>query len=123
MLKKKRRIGIAIDMTPRVEVAFLLLIFVVCATQFKLPEKDKITLPEPHSEAKSPESQIVTLSLPATPSVRLIHRKGGEEQQQDIAPEALKTDLTGWPTAARSANPSARVIVKMDKNAPYGIMA
>ncbi len=55
--------------------------------------------------------------------MRLIFRKGGEEQQQEIPPEALKTDLTGWLTAARSANPSARVIVKMDKDAPYGIMA
>jgi biopolymer transport protein ExbD len=123
MLKKKRRIGIAIDMTPMVDVAFLLLIFFMCTTQFKPPEKDKITLPESNSEAKSPESQIITLSVTATPTVRLIYRKGGEEQQQEIAPEAIKTDLTGWLTAARSANPSARVIVKMDKNAPYGIMA
>ncbi len=123
MLKKKRRIGIAIDMTPMVDVAFLLLIFFMCTTQFKPPEKDKITLPESNSEAKSPESQIITLSVTATPTVRLIFRKGGEEQQQEIPPEALKTDLTGWLTAARSANPSARVIVKMDKDAPYGIMA
>ena len=123
MLKKKRRIGISIDMTPMVDVAFLLLIFFMTTTQFKPPEKDKITLPESNSEAKSPESQIITLSVTSAPTVRLIFRKGGEEQQQEIAPEALKTDLSGWLTAARSANPSARVIVKMDKDAPYGIMA
>jgi biopolymer transport protein ExbD len=123
MLKKKRRIGIAIDMTPMVDVAFLLLIFFMCTTQFKPPEKDKITLPESNSEAKSPESQIITLSVTATPSVRLIYRQGGEEKQQEIPIEALKTDLSRWLTAARSANPSARVIVKMDKNAPYGVMA
>src|ERR1041385_7950842 len=58
MLKKMRRIGIAIDMTPMVDVAFLLLIFFMCTTQFKPPEKDKITLPESNSEAKSPESDI-----------------------------------------------------------------
>ena len=46
MLKKKRRIGISIDMTPMVDVAFLLLIFFMCTTQFKPPEKDKIAQPE-----------------------------------------------------------------------------
>src|SRR6185369_468956 len=85
MLKKKRRIGISIDMTPMVDVAFLLLIFFMLTTQFKPPEKDKITLPESNSEAKSPESDSITI--------------------------------------ARTANPAARMIVKMDKDASYGIMA
>ena len=63
MLKKMRRIGIAIDMTPMVDVAFLLLIFFMCTTQFDPPEKDKITLPESNSEAKAPESNIITLNV------------------------------------------------------------
>jgi len=120
MLKKKRRIGISIDMTPMVDVAFLLLIFFMCTTQFKPPEKDKIALPESNSEAKAPESDIIVLSVTKTPSIRLIYR---EEKQQEIPPEAVKTDLAQWLKAARSANPSARMIVKMDKEAPYGIMA
>ena len=123
MLKKKRRIGISIDMTPMVDVAFLLLIFFMTTTQFKPPDKDKISLPESNSEAKSPESQIITLAVTKTPSVRLVYRQGGEERSQEIPPEAVKTDLANWLKAARSANPSARVIVKMDKEAPYGIMA
>jgi biopolymer transport protein ExbD len=123
MLKKKRRIGISIDMTPMVDVAFLLLIFFMCTTQFKPPEKDKIALPESNSEAKAPESDIIVLSVTKTPSVRLIYRERGEEKQQEIPPEAVKTDLEGWLKAARSANPAARIIVKMDKEAPYGIMA
>ena len=58
MLKKMRRIGIAIDMTPMVDVAFLLLIFFMLTTQFKPPEKDKITLPEstPKPSRRSPTS-------------------------------------------------------------------
>jgi len=123
MLKKKRRIGISIDMTPMVDVAFLLLIFFMCTTQFKPPEKDKITLPESNSDAKSPESDIITLAVTKAPTVRLTYREGGEEKQQEIAPEAVKTDLPNWLKAARSANPAARVIVKMDKDAPYGIMS
>ena len=123
MLKKKRRIGISIDMTPMVDVAFLLLIFFMCTTQFKPPEKDKIALPESNSEAKAPESDIIVLSVTKTPSVRLIYRERGEEKQQEIMPDAVKTDLANWLKAARSANPAARMIVKMDKDAPYGIIA
>jgi biopolymer transport protein ExbD len=123
MLKKKRRIGISIDMTPMVDVAFLLLIFFMCTTQFKPPEKDKIALPESNSEAKAPESDIIILSVTRTPSVRLIYRERGEEKQQEILPEAVTTDLASWLKVARSANPAARMIVKMDKEAPYGIMA
>ena len=130
MLKKKRRIGISIDMMPMVDVAFLLLIFFMVTTQFKPPEKDKITLPESNSEAKSPESDIITLAVTAPKpqynnqsSVRVIYRRGGEEVFRDIAPEAVRTDMGLVLSNARSANPAARIIVKMDKDAQYGIMA
>ena len=123
MLKKKRRIGISIDMTPMVDVAFLLLIFFMCTTQFKPPEKDKITLPESNSEAKSPESDIITIAVTKMPSVRVIYRQRGEEVAREVAREAVPTDLATVLSNARSANPMARIIVKMDKDAPYGIMA
>ena len=123
MLKKKRRIGISIDMTPMVDVAFLLLIFFMCTTQFKPPEKDKITLPESNSEAKSPESDIITIAVTKTPSVRVIYRSGGQEVNQELSPEMVPTDLGTILSNARAANPMARMIVKMDKEAPYGIMA
>ena len=130
MLKKMRRIGIAIDMTPMVDVAFLLLIFFMCTTQFKPPEKDKITLPESNSEAKSPESDIITLAVTAPrpengnqSTLRVIWRQGGEEVNRQLLPDQVKTDLATVLSNARAANPQARVIVKMDKDAQYGIMA
>ena len=123
MLKKKRRIGISIDMTPMVDVAFLLLIFFMCTTQFKPPEKDKITLPESNSEAKSPESEIITIAVTKRPSVRVLYRQGGQEVSRELSPEAVPTDLGTILSNARAANPMARMIVKMDKEAPYGIMA
>ena len=67
MLKKKRRIGVSIDMTPMVDVAFLLLIFFMTTTQFQPPEKDKIDLPKSNSEAKSPESEIITIAVTKAP--------------------------------------------------------
>ena len=123
MLKKKRRIGISIDMTPMVDVAFLLLIFFMCTTQFKPPEKDKITLPESNSESKSPESDIITIAVTKIPSVRVIYRQRGQEVSREMPPEAVSTDMATVLSNARAANPMARIIVKMDRDAPYGIMA
>src|SRR5216110_688921 len=130
MLKKKRRIGISIDMTPMVDVAFLLLIFFMTTTQFKPPEKDKITLPESNSEAKSPESDIITLAVTSPKpengnrsTLRVVYRSGGQEVSQILFPDQVKSDLPGVLTRARTSNPAARMIVKMDKDASYGIMA
>ena len=123
MLKKKRRIGISIDMTPMVDVAFLLLIFFMCTTQFKPPEKDKITLPESNSEAKSPESDIITIAVTALPTVRVIYRQAGQEVTREVQPDNVKMEVPTILSNARAANPAARMIVKMDKEAPYGIMA
>jgi len=117
-------------MTPMVDVAFLLLIFFMTTTQMNPPEKDKITLPESNSEAKSPESDIITLAVTAPKpensmqsKVRLIYRKGGQEVTEELGPDAVKAELGSKLAQARAANPAARMIVKMDKDAPYGIMA
>ncbi len=139
MLKKKRRIGVSIDMTPMVDVAFLLLIFFMTTTQFQPPEKDKIELPKSSSEAKSPESDIITIAVtkekldPATggiasPSmVNVIYKKRGpdglQEVRTELTPEMVPTDLGNALMRARAANPAARVVVKMDKGAHYGIVA
>lgn len=130
MLTKMRRVGISIDMTPMVDVAFLLLIFFMATTQFKPPEKDQINLPESNSEAKSPESDIITISVTAPKPennnvsvVRVTYRQGGQEVDRMIPPEAVKLDLGSTLSTARAANPRARVLVKMDKDAQFGVMA
>lgn len=130
MLKKMRRIGIAIDMTPMVDVAFLLLIFFMCTTQFKPPEKDKITLPDSNSDAKAPEAQVITIAVTAPKPennnmsvVRVVWRQGGKEVDRILTPDVVKTDMGRTLSTARAANPSSRVIVKMDKDAQFGVMA
>jgi biopolymer transport protein ExbD len=40
-----------------------------------------------------------------------------------VAADAVATDMSTVLSNARAANPMARIIVKMDKDAPYGIMA
>jgi biopolymer transport protein ExbD len=127
MLKKKRRIGISIDMTPMVDVAFLLLIFFMTTTQFQPPEKDKIDLPKSSSEAKSPESDVITIAVTKAPTVKVVYKQRGpdgvQEHTIELNPGALASDLGPALQRARAANPAARVVVKMDKGAEYGVIA
>jgi biopolymer transport protein ExbD len=123
MLKKKRRIGIAIDMTPMVDVAFLLLIFFMTTTQMNPPEKDKIFLPESNSEAKAPESDVITIAVTKTPTVRVTWQRGSEKLEREVQPQDIAADMPSILSTARAANPAARIIVKMDKDAQYGVIA
>ena len=127
MLKKKRRIGISIDMTPMVDVAFLLLIFFMTTTQFQPPERDKIELPKSNSEAKSPESDVITIAVTKAPAVKVVFKQhtadGLQEVTLQLDPATLETTLGPALQRARAANPAARVVVKMDKGAHYGVIA
>jgi biopolymer transport protein ExbD len=122
-MKKPHRVGISIDMTPFVDIAFLLLIFFMATTVFKPPEEEAIVLPESHSEAKAPEAGVITISVSKQPTVHVTWRQQGQEIDHLANPDDLRNDLSLALRNARSAQPSARVIVKMDKEAPYGVMA
>jgi biopolymer transport protein ExbD len=110
-----------------VDVAFLLLIFFMTTTQFQPPEKDKIELPKSSSEAKSPESDVITVAVTKAPTVKVTYKQrtadGVQEVTLELNPATLTTDLGPALQRARAANPAARVVVKMDKGAHYGIVA
>jgi biopolymer transport protein ExbD len=60
---KAKRVGFRIDMTPMVDVAFLLLTFFMLTTKFRPPEVVRIDLPSSHSELKLPESDVLTVTV------------------------------------------------------------
>ena len=64
MSRPKRRVGVRIDMTPMVDVAFLLLIFFMVTTVFRTPQALEINLP-PDKEAKVDvaESKVLTIRI------------------------------------------------------------
>ena len=115
---KSKRIGIAIDMTPLVDVAFLLLIFFMTTTQFQPPEKEKITLPVSASEFKKPETHIITANVTQEGRIRLEFVQAREKKSQLVDANTFG----GWLETARYADPSAYVLLKADKNAPYGVV-
>ncbi|MDT9546086.1 MAG: biopolymer transporter ExbD [Chlorobium sp.] len=63
---KAKRVGFRLDMTPMVDVAFLLLTFFMLTTKFRPPEPVVIDLPSSHSEQKLPESSVLTVMVSST---------------------------------------------------------
>ena len=116
MGRPKTRIPVRIDMTPMVDVAFLLLIFFMSTTQFKPPEEVSVTLPASTSEIKVPETGIIVLTV--TKAGRFFI---GDES--GAAGEVPREELTNAIIQARSHRPGARIIVKGDKQTDYGFIA
>jgi len=63
-VRVKRRIGIRLDMTPMVDIGFLLLIFFMCTTVFRQPQAMEITLPEANApNVMVSQDNVLTLKL------------------------------------------------------------
>ena len=116
-MSKKRRIGIKIDMTPMVDVAFLLLIFFMTTTSFKPPEQVSVALPGSKSEIHVPETKTIILTV----------NKNGETyiSDEDLSKTNLveKKDLVAAINTWRLKNPAAVVVLKGDRDGNYGDMS
>jgi len=144
---KSKRIGFRIDMTPMVDVAFLLLTFFMLTTKFRPPEPVQIDLPSSHAEQKVPESDILTVSVsgdnryfmgvssqlsrtrifqqvvqPRLESAGLSGAAVADSLQGFKLAEVFpvrKNELPNFITVARYANQRLRPVVKADKNADF----
>src|SRR5436309_9735057 len=75
--RPKRRVGVRIDMTPMVDVAFLLLIFFMVTTVFRTPQALEINLPpDEKTEIKVRESNVLTVRV--LPDTRAYWRRGSD---------------------------------------------
>jgi biopolymer transport protein ExbD len=128
----KKRLGVKVDMTPMVDVAFLLLIFFMSTTQFKPPESVPINLPSSHSSLKLPESDLLLISVTADNHVNLSLGAPGLDARigfmepdtkgmlrpVDFNPQNLGDNIL----KARLSNLKIRIVLKADKNAEYGFV-
>jgi biopolymer transport protein ExbD len=129
-IKKKRRISIRIDMTPMVDIAFLLLIFYMATTTFKPPEARAVDLPESHSQIELPDKDIINLTVTKYDSIyvdyvelvdveiegQMVQTKGRvviKCEPWEVASEILR---------ARAKNLRALVVMKADQDARFGLI-
>jgi biopolymer transport protein ExbD len=134
MLKKmKRRVGIRIDMTPMVDIGFLLLIFYMATTSFKPPEKLHVSLPSSHSEIKLPESDMIYVTVTKEDSilVEYITKQKVEREGKEVTEPVRHYEEATPPTLPLVINrvrslPGALswfVVIKADKGVSYGTMS
>lgn len=129
-IKKKRRIGIVLDMTPMVDITILLLIFYMTTTSFKPPEAKQVTLPQSHSQIELPGKDVINITVSKNDSI-FVDFMTKEEVYMDgqnvytTVRKVAETDIydvankINW---ARSINYKALVVIKADRNASFGVM-
>ncbi len=125
---KKARVSVKIDMTPMVDVAFLLLTFFMLTTQFRPPEEVQIVLPASHSAFKLPESNVMLITLSKDDRIflgfdspRMMERVFGAPNKLRRSMEVTVKELGNLLIQARTANPRLYTVVKGDKEAEFGI--
>lgn len=128
--KKKRRVAIRIDMTPMVDIAFLLLIFYMATTTFKPPEARAVELPDSHSQIELPDKDIINITVTKYDSIYVdyIQLVDVEIEGQMVKTQGRvvkTTDKYGVSTEilkARAKNLKALVVIKADQDASFGAM-
>ncbi len=124
---KPKRLGVAIDMTPMVDVAFLLLTFFMLASNFRPAEEVQIALPSSTSEIKLPESDVLTINVAkdgrlfvGTDRVPLMVKLFGDSAKFKASWPVPKDRLASTLVNARISNPKIRTVIKGDSEAEYG---
>lgn len=114
--KKGRRLGIRIDMTPLVDVAFLLLTFFMYTTSMSRPQTMEINLP-PDKDVKVEiaESNLLTLRVNDKGA---IFWSTGIESPKKIEFSALRDFLR----ERSSSNPKLVTLLKVDRAGKYNMM-
>jgi len=122
--RPKRRIGVAIDMTPMVDIAFLLLIFYMSTTQFKPAEKESVSLPRSSSEIKVPDKGVINITVNKYDNIFVEYIIKNPDTGEIVreSPEVTLRTLNYELTTARVKLGNPEIIVKADRECSYGAM-
>jgi biopolymer transport protein ExbD len=110
--RPKRRIAIRIDMTPMVDIAFLLLIFYMVTTVFSMPQAMEVNLPPSQNPIPVAESRLLTLRIDADGN---LYWNIARETPQPIPFDSLRGLLLEW----NKKQPKLVTLVKIQKETKY----
>lgn len=121
---KRPRVSIRIDMTPMVDIAFLLLIFFMVTTVFRLPQAMEMALPEndpnkPIAQAKVYEKKLITVMVARIGERDSLAYMIGKESPKPLEWDSLRSRLLE--RRARYGD-SLVVLAKIDRKATYNSM-
>ncbi|MCK9409925.1 MAG: biopolymer transporter ExbD [Bacteriovoracaceae bacterium] len=117
--KKRKRIAVRVDMTPMVDVAFLLLTFFMLTTSMSKPQTMEINLPPADQNAEVAASNLMTLRI--TDDFRIFWNIG-EEKPTTVDGANKKERLINLGKLLKDrnrANPKLITLIKVDGKAKY----
>jgi biopolymer transport protein ExbD len=134
--RPKRRIAIRIDMTPMVDIAFLLLIFYMVSTVFAMPQAMEINLPpkeDKPQEIKVKESNLLTIRVDAQdrfwwnlkiPSPENLPQllPSDPDAPDSVAYQFWPDTLQGLLTDLNRANSNLSTLILINRDADYAQM-
>jgi biopolymer transport protein ExbD len=114
--RPKRRLGIRIDMTPMVDIAFLLLIFYMVTTVFAMPQAMEVNLPPASDEdVEIAESKLLTLRVD---DENRFYWNMGKDLPIPMKTDSLRTLLV----AKNKEIPKLNTLIIIHKDAKYKTM-
>ena len=113
--RPKRRVGVRIDMTPMVDVAFLLLIFFMVTTVFRTPQALEINLP-PDKDVKIEVAESKVLTVRVLPDNRAYWKRGTDPW--------ARSEVSGLGAVLLpfKGNKDLVVLIKIDREAKFNNM-
>ena len=110
--KKKGRVSIRIDMTPMVDLMFVLLTFYMVTTAFSLPQTMEINIPPSDTQVEVAASNLMTLRVNEKGD---IYWNIGTDAPQKIEWK----DFPKFVADRNKANTRLITLIKVDRNAKY----
>ncbi len=110
--KKKARIAVRVDMTPMVDLMFVLLTFYMVATAFTMPQAMEINVPPSDTKVEVAESNLMTI---------LVAQNGTIVWKVGTNPPAIVAwnDFKNLIVNQNKANPRLITLIKIDPKAKY----
>lgn len=109
--RRPRRDDVGVDLTPLIDVVFLLLIFFMVSTTFIRETQLKIDLPEASGELQEIEDDVIEIT---------VDRRGDYAvNQQLLVNNEMDTLLRALRERLAERDPSARVIITADASAAH----
>lgn len=107
-LRQSKRADFLVDITPLVDVVFLMLIFFMVSTSFNVAASLKLELPSSHATAQQQDIKQITIS---------IDEKGNYfVQDEAVSEEDLRSRILNY----SKGDPNIPVVLRADANARHG---
>jgi len=131
--RPKRRLSIRIDMTPMVDIAFLLLIFYMVTTVFSMPQAMEINLPKPEEmdeQLDIAESNLLSVRVDSLSRYWWHIKRAGEgnppkllppdvNRPDSVAYELNSDTLRSLLMNLNRENPKLNTLILIHRNAKY----